>query len=214
MELWTAIASFALVALLMTITPGIDTALVLRTAVREGRRFAIGTALGIGAGVLVWGIAAAVGISALLLASETAYTVVKFAGALYMVWLGIGMLRSAIRPRRKDTAPAAPAPASRSGWGHFRQGFLTNLMNPKVGAFYVALVPQFLPAGANPALMGGLLALVHVLQSLAWFALLILAVGAMRAWLARPRVQRGVDAVAGLVIVGFGAGLAVSPSGG
>lgn len=196
----------------MTITPGIDTALVLRSAVRGGRRAAAGSALGIGGGILIWGIAAAVGISALLLASETAYTIVRIAGAVYMVWLGIGMLRSAIRPGSSDAEAAASAPEIRSTRAGFRQGFLTNLMNPKVGAFYIALLPQFLPAGVHPALMGGLLALVHVLLSLAWYALLILAVGVMRVWLAKPMVQRGVDAVAGVVIVGFGAALALTPS--
>ena len=213
MDILIAIGSFALVALLMTITPGIDTALVLRTAMRGGRKAAFGAALGIAAGVLVWGIAAAVGISALLLASETAYTVVKFAGAIYMLWLGIGMLVSAVRRRPADGGPEPAAAGPRGAWGYFRQGFFTNLMNPKVGAFYVALLPQFIPAGATPALMGGVLALLHSVQSLAWFALLILAIGVMRVWLAKPVVQRGVDAVAGTVIVGFGVGLALSDTG-
>ncbi|WP_061710893.1 LysE family translocator [Kocuria palustris] len=144
MELWSAALSFAVVAALMTITPGLDTALVIRTGAREGRRSAMAATLGIVSGIFLWAIVAAVGISALLLASTTAYTVVKIAGAIYMVWLGVGMIRSAVRRKREEPAAdtgmidaTAVAEGARDSSGRpiafYRQGLLANLMNPKVG---------------------------------------------------------------------------------
>lgn len=206
MTLTSAVLQFALVAGLMTITPGLDTALVLRTATRHGRRTAAAAALGINAGVLVWAVAAAVGISALLTASHTAYTFVRLCGALYMLYLGFGMLRSATRGEAHATSDDAPA-LPPSAWHALRSGLLVNLMNPKIGAFYVALLPQFLPPGQSAALVGLLLGLVHNLEGLVWFGALIVAVHRMRALLERPGTQRGIDALAGTAIVGFGAKL-------
>ena len=203
MELWSAVLSFAVVAGLMTITPGLDTALVIRTGARAGRRSAMAATLGIVSGIFLWAVVAAVGISALLLASSTAYTVVKIAGAVYMVWLGAGMILSAVRITRCRTGrPIA----------FYRQGLLANLMNPKIGAFYVALIPQFLPP-ETPALVGGsVLGLVHVVETLLWFGLIILAVHRMKDFFARPAVQRWTDAVAGTVITALGVRLALAPS--
>lgn len=209
MDLTTSLLAFAVVAGLMTITPGLDTALVLQQASRFGPRVALASALGINLGVLVWAIGATLGISALLAASEVAYTVLRLAGAAYMVWLGARMLWEAVRGREVEHAPGAAT--STTALAAFRKGLLVNLMNPKIGAFYVAVLPQFLPVGVNPVLAGALLALVHNLEGLVWFALLILAVDRARSLLARPVVQRWVDGVAGAVIVGFGLRLALSP---
>lgn len=205
-----ALASFAIVAGLMTVTPGIDTALVLRVAAARGRLAGFAAALGITSGVLVWAIAAAVGVSALLAASATAFTVLKLVGAAYMIWLGARLLYAALRG---GSGPAEPAPVAAGGaWAFYRQGLFVNLLNPKVGAFYVAVLPQFLPADVPPVPAAAALALVHNAEGLLWFALLILAVDRMRAWLARPRVARALDGVTGTVIVGFGAALAMSRS--
>lgn len=207
MTLNSALLSFAVVAAVMTITPGLDTALVLRTAAVHGRRRAAAAALGISAGVLIWGLAAAVGVSALLTASELAYTVLRYAGAAYMVWLGIGMLRRALRPRaaEPDLAPGTPL----SPWAYFRQGLLVNLLNPKIGAFYIALLPQFMPQDTPPAVAGILLAAVHNVEGLLWFALLIIAVDRMRALLSRPAAHRWIDGLAGVAVIGFGVRVAV-----
>lgn len=207
MPLTSALLGFAVVAGLMTITPGLDTALVLRTALTASRRVAFAAALGVAGGCLLWGIAAEVGVSALLTASETVFAIVKTVGALYMIWLGIGMLRAAVRRTPTHDDPGRVALTPRAA---FRQGFLTNLLNPKVGAFYVAILPQFLSPDAPAAAVGLLLAGVHGIEGLAWFALLILGAGWLAPWLRRPRVQRGVDGVAGLVVIGFGVRLALS----
>lgn len=199
--------AFGLVVALLTITPGLDTALVLRTAAVAGRGRAWGAVAGIQAGVLAWGAAAAVGVSALLLASQLAYDVLRFAGAIYLVWIGLRMLWSAIRaPRPVEPVVDARADSFRAG---LRQGATTNLLNPKVGAFYVAVLPQFIPADA-PALAWGLaLAAVHVVLGVAWLGTLVVVARSFKRWLQRPAVTRWVDGVAGTVIAGFGVRLAL-----
>lgn len=201
MTVGSALVGFALVAGLLTITPGLDTALVLRAALTSQRRHAYATAAGICAGLLVWGGAAAVGVSALLTASRLAYDGVRVVGAAYMTWLGVGLLRAAVR--RREPEHEGPAPAS-SAWRGFQRGVLTNLLNPKIGAFYVAVLPQFLPQGVSALLMGALLAVVHVLLGLVWFSALILGAARMRGVLGRPGAQRVLDAGTGSVLIGFG----------
>ncbi len=207
MTLTTAVLGFAVVAAALTVTPGLDTALVLRSALTGRRRDAAATAGGIVAGLFVWGAAAAAGISALLTASQAAYDLVRYAGAAYLVWFGARLLRRALRP----TAPAdAVAGGSPSRWRAARVGLVTNLLNPKVGVFYVALLPQFLPPGADPLAVGLLLAAVHAVLSLVWFALLIALAGALGRRLRRPRTARTIDGVTGTILVGFGVGLATA----
>ena len=208
MTMTSALLSFAVVAALLTITPGLDTALVLRSALVQGRRLAIATSLGIISGAFVWGVAAAVGLAALLRASEVAFSVLKIVGAGYMIFLGLRMLWTrVIRPRAVSSSVGS---LPRHWWGSFGKGLLTNLLNPKVGAFYVAVLPQFLPSGVNELLMGVLLAGVHGVETALWFALIIFGAHAVRRWLDRPVVQRSIDGVTGSALVGFGVALAVS----
>ncbi len=206
----SALVSFALVAGLVTITPGLDTALVLRSALTQGRACAYATALGVCTGCLVWGAAAAVGVSAVLTASEVAYTVLRLVGAGYLIWLGSRWLMASLR---RDRALAAVAPDDNSSrptkWASWRQGLGVNLLNPKIGAFYVALLPQFIPADVSPVLMGMLLAAVHSVEGIVWFTLIILGAYVMRAWLGRPRVQRGMNGITGATLIGFGVALAL-----
>ena len=203
MSLGSAVAGFAVVAALLTVVPGLDTALVLRAALTQGRSLAAVTALGISTGALAWGAAAAVGVSALLTASRVAFDVVRIAGAAYMAWMGLRLLRSALRRSADDDSEELTV---RPGghWAAWRTGLLTNLLNPKIGAFYVAVLPQFVPAGVSPLAMGVLLALVHDALGLVWFTLLIAAASTMRGALRRPTARRGVDALTGSALVGFG----------
>jgi threonine/homoserine/homoserine lactone efflux protein len=197
------VLGFALVAGLLTIIPGLDTALVLRAAMTQGRRPAFATALGINSGALVWGACAAAGVSALLVASRSAYDVVRLAGAAYLVYLGGRLLIGAIRGGGRDLA--APRSDSSAGVGRsWLRGFTTNLLNPKVGAFYVAVLPQFIPAHVSHLAFGVLLALVHDVEAMVWFTALIYGAGRLRGWLARRSVRRGVDATTGAVLVAFG----------
>jgi threonine/homoserine/homoserine lactone efflux protein len=205
--LGSAVLGFAVVAAALTVTPGLDTALVLRSALTGRRGEAAATAGGIVSGLFGWGAAAAAGLSALLTASELAYDVLRFAGAAYLLWMGGRLLFRALRPRR-DGEPAAPD-AGRPGWRAARLGLVTNLLNPKVGVFYVALLPQFLPAGADPLAVGLLLAAVHAALSVVWFGLLIGLAGTLGRWLRRPGAARSIDGVSGAAIVGFGVRLAL-----
>jgi threonine/homoserine/homoserine lactone efflux protein len=209
MALTQAVLSFALLGALLTITPGLDTALVLRSAVTMGHRPAFATALGINVGALVWGAAAAVGVSALLTASETGYLVLRIVGAAYMLYLGTRMIIGAVRRPAGDAA-AVPEQRTPSIWNTFGRGLLTNLLNPKIGAFYVAVLPQFIPAGTSPLGGGLLLALVHDVEGLIWFTAIITGAQALRGFLARRRVQRAVDGGTGAVLIGFGVELGLS----
>jgi threonine/homoserine/homoserine lactone efflux protein len=200
-----ALIAFALAAGLLTITPGLDTALVLRTAAVEGPRRATLAAAGIGAGCLAWGAAVALGLGALLEASALAFNLLKWAGAAYLLWLGVHLL---LRPRENLEPAAAAAPAAGAlDW--MRRGFLTNLLNPKIGVFYVSFLPQFLPAGVPAAPFIFLLALVHVGLGLAWFTLLIGATRPIASALQRPGVVRWLDRLTGGVFMGFGVRLAL-----
>ncbi|MGW5423291.1 LysE family translocator [Streptomyces sp. NPDC003943] len=214
MTISSAIASFAVVAGMMTVMPGLDTALVLRSAITLGRRRAFATALGILSGVLVWGVAAAVGASAVLTASRLLYDVLRVAGAGYLAWLGFGMLRRTLKERGRvvsgDAADGTGAPTAEATWARcWARGLGTSLLNPKNGVFYMAMLPQFIPSGAPHLLMGVVLAAVHDLEGLVWFGALIFGTGLVRRWLDRGSVRRAVDAVTGTVLVGFGVRLAL-----
>jgi RhtB (resistance to homoserine/threonine) family protein len=209
MSIGESIAGFALVAALLTILPGPDSALVLRSALVQGRRAAIATALGINSGSLVWGAAAGVGAAALIAASTVAFTVLKLAGAVYLAYLGIRMILASLKKDAGLESGPLALDAQPSWWAAYGRGALTNLLNPKVGAFYVALIPQFLPEGVNPLAMGLVLALVHVLESVIWFAILIVAAETARAWLSSARVVKWIDRVTGGVLLGFAGFLAI-----
>lgn len=200
-----ALIAFTLAAGLLTLTPGLDTALVIRTAAAEGPRRASGAAIGIGLGCLVWGTAASFGVGALLTASELAYTVLKWAGALYLAWTGIRMIlkpRDQFEPGEMKAVDAGPIAA-------LRRGLLTNLLNPKVGIFYVSFLPQFIPPGVDPARFGLLLTTIHVVLGLLWFAALIAATVPIAGLLRLPVVVRWLDRLTGCVFVAFGLRLAL-----
>lgn len=198
------LATFLAAATILTMTPGVDTAMVLRAATVDGRGAAVLAALGIGLGCLVWGAAVALGLGTLLQASELAYAAVKLAGAAYLVWLGAGLL---LRPRQ---AIGAADPVRGQGRrSAFWRGLLTNLLNPKVGVFYVTFLPQFVPHGAPVGATIFLYASLHVVLGLVWSAGLIAATVPLGLFLSRPRAVRTLDRLTGAVFVGFGLRLAL-----
>jgi len=204
----SAILAFALAAGVLTITPGLDTALVLRTATVEGPRRAWQAALGIILGCLVWGAVASVGIGALLAASRTAYDVLRIVGAAYLLYLGVRLiLRAGRHAAPNDAARAVASPRGGGSW--FARGLLTNLLNPKVGVFYATFLPQFIPPGVNATGFSLLLACVHGLEGMLWFALLIAATRPLARWLARPAVQALFDRMTGVVFLACGLRLAL-----
>lgn len=199
-----SLLAFLAAASILTVTPGLDTALVLRTAAVNGPRPAIFAAIGIGLGCLVWGGIVSLGLGALLAASVFAYTVLKWMGAAYLLWLGAGLL---LRPRQ-DIGAAGRALEGNAAQA-LRLGLLTNVLNPKVGVFYITFLPQFVPPGASVAGFSFLLAVIHVLLGLAWFALLTGATVPLGRVLARPHVVRVLDRLTGGVFVAFGVKLAL-----
>lgn len=208
MTVGQALLLFAIVAGLLTLVPGIDTALVVRSVLTRGRAYAFGTALGILSGALLWGAAAAVGASALLAASALAYRLLTLAGAVYLVYLGVALLVRSFR-RGPDEPAADPPPASLTR--AYLTGLGTNLLNPKVGAFYVATIPQFIPHGTIPVLMGLGLAAVHAVLTLVWFTVLILGGGAASRLLRSARAVRIIDRATGAVLIAFGIRLVLDP---
>lgn len=200
-----ALLAFSVAAALLTITPGLDTALVLRTAAVEGAKRAALAAIGIVTGCLAWGAAVALGLGVLLEASTLAFNVLKWAGAAYLVWLGIGLI---LKPRQKFDL-AAPVGPSGDDFAWMRRGFLTNLLNPKVGVFYVSFLPQFLPQGAPAGPFIFLLAAMHAVMGLAWFAALIAATRPIAGVLQRTAVVRWLDRLTGGVFLAFGVRLAL-----
>jgi threonine/homoserine/homoserine lactone efflux protein len=198
--------AFIAAAAVLTVTPGTDTALVLRAAMVDGRRPAALASIGVALGCLTWGAAVSLGLGALLQASELAYDILKFAGAAYLVWVGARLLRQP----RTELAPAAGQAAPQGAAQAFWRGLLTNLLNPKVGVFYVSFLPQFLPAGTNVAAYSFFLAALHVGLTLAWFAVLTAATAPLSDWLRRPSAMKTLDRLTGTVFVAFGIRLAVS----
>ncbi|HEX8643697.1 MAG TPA: LysE family translocator [Allosphingosinicella sp.] len=201
-----SLLAFTLAAALMTVTPGLDTALVLRTAAVEGARRAWFAGLGIALGCIAWGAIVAGGLGMLLAASELAYAALKWAGAAYLLYLGLRLLLS----RREEFVGGADAAPGLSAAAWFRRGLLTNLLNPKIGVFYVSFLPQFVPAGASVPATTLLLAAIHAGLGLAWFAALILATRPVAAALRRPRTIRLLDRATGIVFLLFAGRLALS----
>lgn len=208
MTTWQAVAGFAVLAGALTLVPGLDTALVLRSTLTRSRRYAWATALGVATGAMVWGVAAAVSVSALFTASPLAYRVLTAAGAVYMVWLGGTMVVRALRGSRVPVAEgASESSANEPAWRGWLIGTGTNVLNPKVGVFYVATIPQFMPGGVSPLLMGTVLAAVHAGLTLVWFSVLILGGHLMRRFLVNPRAVIVVDVLTGSLLVAFGLAL-------
>lgn len=182
--------------------------MVLRNAASGGPRSGAGAAIGICAGLLVWGLCAAFGLTALLSASQLAFNVVKWMGAAYLVYLGAKLL---LRPRAALNELEARETVPRSGTGQaLLRGFLTNVLNPKVGIFYVTFLPQFIPHTANVAGFSLLLAGIHVVLTLLWFCVLIALTVPLGRILAKPAVVKALDRLTGCVFVGFGAKLAIA----
>ena len=205
MNVAQSLTAFTLAAGLMTLAPGLDTALVLRTATVEGPKRAALAAAGILSGCLVWGGAVAVGVGALLQASSLAFTGLKWIGAAYLLWLGVGLI---LKPRDKFSEDVAiDSPTHDLTW--LRRGFLTNLLNPKMGVFYVSFLPQFVPDGVPAGLFMFGLAVLHDLLGVIWLGLLIAATQPIAKILRRPVVVRWLDRITGGVFVGFGLKLAL-----
>ncbi len=199
---------FMLAGFLLNITPGPDMALVLARASGQGARAGVAAALGIGAGAVVHIAAAATGLSALLLASASAFAVVKLIGALYLLYLGLMLLRGAVRPSGAVPVTALP-PAS---FGRvFRQGALTNALNPKVALFFLAFLPQFVEPDAPHRALGFIvLGVIFTCVGTAWNVLVALMAGRLAGSSLMLRLRPALEGTIGALFIGFGVKLALA----
>ena len=203
---WSSYAEFLAFATVLIIVPGPDFAVVTKNTLLSGRRRGRWTALGVGASNLLQGTAAASGLSALIVRAQPVFEGIKWAGVVYLAYLGFQALRSAVRGRyeRLDEQGPIGNDVRFAGW---RQGFLSNITNPKVLIFYLAVLPQFLSRGAG---VGWILAFAwsHAILSVLYLILLTTGLHGARRVLQRRKVRRAMDAATGAVLLGFSARLA------
>ena len=206
------VLAFTGVAALLTITPGADTMLVMRSVMLRGQRAGFLTTLGICVGCLLHAAFSALGLSLILLQSAAAYEAVKWLGAGYLVYLGLQSLRVAWRDPAAKPLVLEVAESGKPRRA-FLEGLLTNLFNPKVAIFYLAFLPQFLSPGDPVLTKSLLLALIHAALGVTWLSLITVFLGRMRRWLERPRVKRSIEALAGSMLILFGLRLALERKG-
>ena len=205
---WSSYGSFLIFAVVLVLMPGPDFAVVTRNTLATGRRRGWWSAAGIASSNAVQGTAAAAGLGVLITRSQPVFQAIKWIGVAYLAFLGVQALRSAWAGRYTPLDGDGDGDAARgqalSGW---RQGLLSNVTNPKVLAFYLAVLPQFVAPGAAAGVLL-LFALSHAVLSLAYLTLLVTVMHWARRALSRRRVRRSLDALTGTALLGFGARLA------
>lgn len=202
---WSSYGSFLVFALVLILIPGPDFAVVTRNTLASGRRRGVWSAVGVTGSNAVQGIAAAAGLGALVVRSQPLFEAIRWAGVAYLAYLGVQAWRSAWAGRYPPlTGDAAPPGQAATG---FRQGFLSNITNPKVLAFYLAVLPQFV-GGSAPLAVLMAFALSHAVLSLLYLLVLVGALHRARQMLSRRRVRRWLDGLTGFALLGFGARLA------
>jgi len=201
-------ATYLLVAAVLIVTPGPDMALVARNAFRGGYRAARATAFGVGTGILLWGCGSAAGLASALAASASVYAALKLAGAVFLVVLGLRSLLGAARPaaRSAEPPPAGESTGRVTGPSAFAQGLAGNLLNPKAGAIFVAVVPQFVAPGDSLARLAAMTGAFVVMVTV-WLNVYGFAIARASARFG-PGLRRALDGVAGAVMTALGARLA------
>jgi RhtB (resistance to homoserine/threonine) family protein len=197
------LAPYFVLSILLIVAPGPDTAMVTKNALLGGRRGGIFCAIGVAVGLAIWTVAAALGLAALLHASSVAFFALKIAGALYLIWVGVQMLRS----RGLDSTVSATRTVDRRK--AVRQGLLCDLGNPKVGVFFTSFLPQFVHGDGSAFASLVLLGLIFCVLTFAWLTLYAVVIGRGSSFLRRPRVRLWLDRFTGVVFVGFGIRLAL-----
>jgi threonine/homoserine/homoserine lactone efflux protein len=219
----TALLGFALASTLVILAPGPDSMLVMRNTMRGGRRAGWVTACGTLSGLTIWALAAALGLSALLRVSHVGYDILRFCGAAYLIWLGVTSLahfrrKSAAEPGAQagGSAPAMPGltvpgltgPGAARPRRAYLNGLLSNLLNPKISVFFMAFLPAFVPARASAAGFSLVLGIWFIAETGVWLAVVAWLADRGVRWLRRPVVQRWIERITGIVLIGFGLRLA------
>ncbi|WP_370222352.1 LysE family translocator [Cytobacillus sp.] len=198
--------TFLVLSLFVVMSPGIDTALITKRTIADGRKDGYKMGLGITAGSLVHTFAAAFGLSAILMQSAAAFEIIKYAGAVYLIYLG---LSSFISMKKKKDAGIETEVNSDMKKSAFKQGLLSNVLNPKVAMFFLTFLPQFVKTGENASQQLIIMGIIYTLLSISWFFIYVYFINYMREWLMSPKVQRVMDKATGLVLIGFGLKLAL-----
>jgi len=206
------IAAFAGLAALLTISPGADTMLVIRSVISRGPAAGLLTTAGICSGLFVHASLSAAGLSLILLKSALAFEILKTAGACYLLFLGFQSIRQIFKNGKAIVDPAAsgsPRTGHKSARRAFIEGMLNNILNPKPAVFYLALLPQFIGPADPVFLKSILLAGIHFVMSILWLSAISLFFGKLRSFLASPRVHRWLEASSGVILIGLGIRLAL-----
>jgi threonine/homoserine/homoserine lactone efflux protein len=205
-----ALLAFGLASTSLILAPGPDSLLVMRNTLRDGRRAGWVTACGTLSGLLAWVVAAALGLAALVRVSHLGYDLLRLAGAGYLIWLGASSLVPSRRGHARIGERACRTPGG-ARWGRlFLNGLLSDLLNPKIGVFFVAFLPGFIPAGASATTFSLALGLWFIAETGAWLATVTWLVARGAGWLRRLAGQRWLERVTGLALIGFGLRLAAS----
>lgn len=208
--LLASIGAFAVIALAAAVMPGADTILVLRSSLRDGTRAGVVTALGIATGTIIWGTLAGLGVALIIGRHPLLYTVIAAAGGLYLGYLAVRAFLSAGRTWRAASevtalsGPESAAVPEQHPRSHFTNGLVTNLLNPKLGALYMSVMPGLFIGQAITAWLGALLGSNHAVIGVAFLSAVAALSGLARRYLMRPKVQAVVEAVCGLCLLAFG----------
>lgn len=197
--------TFLVLSLFVVMSPGIDTALITKRTISDGRKAGYQIALGITIGCLVHTVAAAFGLSAILMNSAIAFEVVKYVGAVYLIYLGLSSFMS--KQKKNDTSIANTA-TNEMKKSAFNQGLFSNVLNPKVALFFLTFLPQFITTGTNATQQLIVMGVIYSVLSIAWFFVYVFFINYLRKFLLSPKIQRTMDKVTGLVLIGFGIKLA------
>ncbi|MED4727898.1 LysE family translocator [Aneurinibacillus migulanus] len=194
-------------SIVLIILPGPDTGLVTQNTIAQGRRGGVQTALGSISGVIIHTLAAVVGLSAIIVKSAFLFSIFKYVGAFYLIYLGIMSLWAikkkgiAIEDNKSEKKNASLSA--------FRQGFLTNVLNPKVAVFFLTFLPQFLEPGSNTFLQFLIMGLTYAALTLIWFLMYVYLIHSINVWMKKPSVQRAIQGISGIVLLSFGIKLAL-----
>ncbi|WP_019156276.1 LysE family translocator [Robertmurraya massiliosenegalensis] len=194
--------TFLLLSLFVVMSPGIDTALITKRTISDGRKDGYRIALGITTGSLVHTLAAAFGLSAILMQSALAFEIVKYVGAIYLIYLGA----TSFIKKDKGTDSSLEKNTKKAP---FTQGLLSNVLNPKVAMFFITFLPQFVNGANNVTTQLIIMGVIYTVLSITWFFVYVFFINYLREWLMSAKVQRVMDKTTGLILIGFGLKLAL-----
>lgn len=195
--------SFIVVAVALVLTPGADFALIVRNSMAGGRRQGVATTMGVSSAAALQGLLVSLGIASVIVRVHPVFLTIKWVGITYLAWIAWTSLRSAVRGEYS----AASSRVEASAWVGFRQGFLCNATNPKILVFYLSLLPQFVDPTASVSTWLAHAWTLPIIGTL-WCLLVVCLLNSLRRWLEQKPVRRTLDAVSGLVMLGFCAKLA------